>query len=236
MVFLISEIGVNWDGDFSLLKEMMGKSKEIGFNAVKFQVFLPEMVQKHPECSRLVKSSISSENIEEVDRLSKEVGIEWFATPMYKEAINLLNPFVNKFKIREFDGREIVEGIATEIFEELKNTGKEIIISTQKSPKNSKFYNDPKIKWLYCVPKYPCAFEEIDFKNLNDFNGFSNHTPHFLAPLMANILGAEIIEIHITSDKTKNFIDNNVSFDYDEAKNLVTLINLSQKINKNRKE
>jgi len=235
MVFLISEIGVNWDGNFDLLREMMEKSKEIGFNVVKFQSFLPEMVKNHPEFSRLIKSSISSENIDKIDSLSKEVGIEWFATPMYKDAVNLLNPFVTKFKIREFDGREIVKGISTEIFEEIKNTGKEIIISSQKSPKNSKFYNDPKIKWLYCETKYPCAFEEINLKNLGDFNGFSNHTPHFLVPLMANILNAEIIEIHITSDKNKKFIDNNVSFDYNEASNLISLINSSQKINKNRK-
>lgn len=235
MVFLISEIGVNWDGDFDLLKEMMEKSKEIGFDAVKFQAFLPAMVKEHPEFSRLAKSSVSSGNIDEIDRLSKEVGIEWFATPMYKEAVNLLNPFVNKFKIREFDGREIVEGITTEIFEEIKNTGKEIIISSQKSPKNSRFYKNSKIKWLYCEPKYPCTFEEINFKDLDDFDGFSNHTPHFLAPLMANILGAEIIEIHITSDKNKDFVDNNVSFDYNEAINLVSLINSSEKIIKNRK-
>ena len=94
---------------------------------------------------------------------------------------------------------------------------------------------DSKIKWLYCEPKYPCTFEGINFKELDDFDGFSNHTPHFLAPLMANILGAEIIEIHITSDKNKDFIDNNVSFDYNEAINLVSLINSSEKIIKNRK-
>jgi len=232
MVFLIAEIGVNWDSDFDLLNEMMKNAKKVGFNAVKFQAFLPEMVKTHPESSRLVKSSISKENINQIDKLAKSVGIEWFATPMYKEAVHLLEPFVNRFKIREFDGRDIVNGNTTEIFEEIKKTEKEIIISSQISPKNTKFYNDPKIKWLYCIPKYPCPIEKINFKNLNDFNGFSNHTTHFLAPLMAVILGSEIIEIHITSDKTKNFVDNNVSFDYNEAKNLISLIHLSEKVKK----
>ena len=232
MVFLIAEIGVNWDGDFDLLNEMMKNAKKVGFNAVKFQAFLPEMVKAHPESSRLVKSSITKENIKQIDKLAKSVGIEWFATPMYKEAVHLLEPFVNRFKIREFDGREIVNGNTTEIFEEIKKTEKEIIISSQISPKNTKFYNDPKIKWLYCVPKYPCPIEEINFGNLNDFNGFSNHTTHFLAPLMAVILGSKIIEIHITSDKTKKFVDNNVSFNYNEAKNLISSIHLSEKVNK----
>ena len=94
----------------------------------------------------------------------------------------------------------------------------------------SEFYNNPKIKWLYCVPKYPCSLEEIDFSELNKFDGFSNHCPQFIAPLSAAILGAEIIEIHITSNKTENFVDNNVSFDYNELKDLVKAIRLSEKI------
>jgi len=230
VVFLISEIGVNWDGDFELLKEMMTNSKKIGFNAVKLQAFLPEMVKEHPDFTRLVKSTVNSENIEEIDKLSKTIGIEWFATPMYKNAVDLLNPFVKRFKIREFDGRQIIEGNKSEIFNEIKKSEKEIIISSNKSPKQTKFYDDPQIKWLYCVPKYPCPFEDLDFKHINDFDGFSNHTPHFLAPLMATILGSNILELHITSDKSKKFVDNNVSFDYAEVETLISLIHLSKKI------
>jgi sialic acid synthase SpsE len=63
---------------------------------------------------------------------------------------------------------------------------------------------------------------------MNNFNGYSNHCPHFLAPLTAVILGAKIIEIHITSDKSKKFVDNNVSFDYVELKNLVKLIRIAE--------
>ena len=91
-------------------------------------------------------------------------------------------------------------------------------------------YNNSKIKWLYCVPKYPCSLEELDFSELDKFDGFSNHCPQLMAPLSAAILGTEIIEIHITSDKTKKFIDNNVSFDYNELTEVIRLIRLSEKI------
>jgi len=33
-------------------------------------------------------------------------------------------------------------------------------------------------------------------------------------------LDSEILEIHITSDKNSDFIDNNVSFDYSEMKEI----------------
>ena len=63
MVFVVAEIGVNWDGDFELVKEMMLESANANFNFVKFQAFQPELVAKHPEASRVYNSSITSENI-----------------------------------------------------------------------------------------------------------------------------------------------------------------------------
>jgi len=105
-------------------------------------------------------------------------------------------------------------------------------VSSQKSPLNSKYSNESRIKWLYCVPKYPCEIKDFDFSNINEFNGFSNHSDQIIVPLTAAILGAKIIEIHITSDKSKDFIDNNVSFNYSQLKEMIKLIRLTEKIKK----
>jgi len=224
MVFVVGEIGVNWDGNFDLAKEMMQHAKNVGCNAVKFQSYNEDIIKNHPEKLRLLNATICEENIDTINDLSKAVGIEWFCTPMYLEAVDLLNPYVKRFKIREIDSRDLLENKTTKLFEKLLDSKKEIIISSQKSPKTSKFYNNSQLKWLYCVPKYPCNISDLNFKNIRDFNGYSNHCPHFLAPLTAAILGSKIIEIHITSDKTKNFIDNNVSFDYSELEKLMNLL------------
>jgi len=60
MVFVVAEIGVNWDGNFKLAKEMMQNAKKAGCNAVKFQAYLEETVKSHPEYLRLVKATIST--------------------------------------------------------------------------------------------------------------------------------------------------------------------------------
>ena len=39
MVFLVAELGVNWNGDFELVQKMMLNAKTLGCNSVKFQVF-----------------------------------------------------------------------------------------------------------------------------------------------------------------------------------------------------
>jgi N,N'-diacetyllegionaminate synthase len=230
MTFIIAEIGVNWDGDFELLKEMMIHAKEAGCDAVKFQAFNKNIIGNHPEYERLIKTSVSESNVKKIDELSKLIGIEWFCTPMFVEAVDFLNPYVKRFKMREFDGRGLLENKSSDLVKKILETGKQVIISSNQSLENSKFYNNSKIKWLYCVPKYPCSLEELDFSELDKFDGFSNHCPQLMAPLSAAILGTEIIEIHITSDKTKKFIDNNVSFDYNELTEVIRLIRLSEKI------
>ena len=224
MVFIIAEIGINWDGDKKLAEEMIIEAKNAGCSAVKFQSFTEELVKGHPEKSRLMKSSITQYNIGEISDIAKSNNIEWFCTPMHPEAVEMINPFVTKFKIREYDSRSILNGTNNKIFEEILKTNKEIFMSCNKSPKSLQCYGDPKIKYLYCVPKYPCSLNELEFKNLNEYDGYSNHCNHLLAPLIAAFLGANIIEIHLTSNKSKNFIDNNVSFDYNELKNCLNLI------------
>ena len=230
MVFVVAEIGVNWDGDFELAKQMMNMAKKCGCNAVKFQAFDYDIVKEHPESDRLMKSAVSKDNVDKIDKISKEIGIEWFATPMYPDAVTLLEPYVKKFKIRVADGRSLFENKSSEIIDRIMKTKKNFIISVEKNPKILSAYSQKNISWLYCVSKYPCEFSDLDFSNIENFDGYSNHCPHFLAPLTAVILGSKIIEVHITSDKSKDFADNNVSFDYDELENLMKLIRLAEKI------
>ena len=63
MVFIVAEIGINWDGDFKLVKDLMKNAKKVGFNAVKFQAFDKNITKNHPESNRLLKSSISNSNV-----------------------------------------------------------------------------------------------------------------------------------------------------------------------------
>ena len=221
MVFVVAEIGVNWDGDFELVKQMMNESKTLQLSAVKFQAFTFDMTKNHPESKRLMNSSITKENVEKINDISQEIGIDWFCTPMYPEAVDFLDPFVSRYKIREFDGRQTIQNNETDLFQAIYKKNKDIFISSETIPLNCSLYNDPQIKWLYCVPKYPCNLDEIDFSLLKHFDGFSNHCSLIEAPIRALREGIEILEIHITSDKTKDFVDNNVSFDYDEIKEIM---------------
>jgi N,N'-diacetyllegionaminate synthase len=230
MIFVVAEIGVNWDGDFELVNDMMKNAKIAGCNAVKFQSFDELIVKEHPKKELLLKTSISKSNIDEIDKIAKSVKIEWFSTPMYPEAVTLLDPYVDKYKIRNFDGEQLVKNHCSDLVKKVLDTGKEIIVSSYTEPSSCKMYNNNKISWLYVVPKYPCKLYDLDFSKLHKYQGYSNHCPEIIAPVTASILGSKIIEIHITSDKNKNFVDNAVSFDYLELKQVVSLIRKSENI------
>ena len=119
MSFLVAEIGVNWDGDFEIVKKLMEIAKKSQCDAVKFQSFNEEIVKEHPESQRLLKSSISKNNIEEINSLAKTIGIEWFSTPMYPEAVSLLNPYVKRFKLRESDSHILFQNKSNSILDEI---------------------------------------------------------------------------------------------------------------------
>jgi sialic acid synthase SpsE len=53
-----------------------------------------------------------------------------------------------------------------------------------------------------------------------------------IATLSAALFGVQIIEIHMTSNKKKNFIDNPVSFDYHEFRQLLEMIRIADTIKK----
>ena len=230
MVFITAEIGVNWEGDFILLEKMMRDAKNAGCDAVKLQAFNEKIVLEHPKKTRLLKSSVSRDNIEQINSISKKMNIEWYCTPMYPDAIDFLDSFVKRYKIRYSDSLPLHENKTTPLISKALETEKQIIVSTQRSPKQLELYNNNNVKWLYVVPKYPCSINELDFSNFSDFDGFSNHCVHFLAPLSAVMLGAKMIEIHVTSNKDKDFIDNPVSFDTNETRKLVALIRYAEKM------
>jgi sialic acid synthase SpsE len=229
-IFLVSEIGVNWNGDFSIAEQMISKSKECGFNAVKFQSFNEKIIGNHPQKNKLLATSISPANIDQIDDLAKQYGIEWFSTPMYPEAVDFLKPYVKRFKVRESDGKKILKNEKCPIFQKILDTDLNVIISSNSLPTNCKYYKNEKIKWLYCVPEYPCSYEKLDFHNIQNFNGYSNHTPGIIAPFTAAILGSKILEIHVTNDKMGNYFDNNVSLDFSESKMLIDSIKQFEKI------
>jgi len=214
MVFVTAELSTHWQGDKETLESLISACKNIGVDAVKFQSLSKEKLSRHPEIPYYSSASITPNNIDLVDSVCKNYNLEWYCTVTYPEAVDFLNPYVNRYKI------SVVGSQDNEIKDKVFSTGKKVIISTTKPFRT----NDPRIKNLYCVPIYPTSYGEINFNIIRHFDGYSNHCPNPMAILTALEYGAKYIEFHLSPSKDFFLIDNVVSFSITEAFDIIRWI------------
>jgi sialic acid synthase SpsE len=238
MVFIAAEIGVNFR-KMSEAKRMIGLAKDAGADGVKFQVFQESHIKGHPREKELLNLIHKQQYFQFLKNTADECGIEFFATPMYPEAVDMLEAVgVKRYKIRYADrcNNNLINAVL--------KTNKKILLSCDKAylehlmyeKKPEVQFNPARIHYIYCIPKYPPSLEEIAFPaDFGDslFNGYSNHYPSISVPLAATARGANYIEVHVKQDKyPKDYrpIDDVVSITFSELKELVRLTREIEKV------
>ena len=146
----------------------------------------------------------------EIQNYCKVKDIQWFASPWDVNSVEFLNIFPGQYikiasaSITDFD-----------LLDAVKETGKNIIISTGMSTKNeldnALRVVGKNVKYiLACTSTYPTVPEEMNLNFIKTLKeqypqykiGFSNHSPGIMFMVAAAALGAEMIEFHITLDRS----------------------------------
>lgn len=235
MVFIAAEIGVNFR-DFREVKRMIGLAKDAGVDGVKFQVFREEHIKGHPRETELHELILKQSDLQFLRDTSDECGIEFFATPMYPEAVDMLEAVgVKRYKIRYADNRN------SELIAIIKSTGKPYMMSCDhgyiENPLPEVISDDPERPlFVYCVSEYPPKNVNLPSTfSLFDtfFKGYSNHYPSISIPLAAAARCAQYIEVHVKQDKyPKDYrpIDDAVSITFSDLKELVRLTREIEKV------
>ena len=251
-VFIISEIGINHNGDLDLAKKMILASKNIGADAVKFQkrdinlVYSKEQLNEKRESpwgaltiDQKKGLELSLDNYIEIDKYCKKIGIKWFASAW---DINSLN-FLKKF---DLEYNKIASAMIVDLFflEEVAKENKYTFISTGMSNIED-IDNAVKIfrkhncsfELMHCISAYP--FDD-NLANLNMINhlkntfdckvGYSGHEKGGVAISIAAVaLGASSIERHFTLDRTMYGSDQAASLEMKAFKDLVGSIRKVEK-------
>ena len=205
MTFIIAEAGVNHGGDIGIAMYLIIAAKESGADAVKFQLF-----RDRPEIEHL---RLSEAQIKELADYCGQVGIEFMCTPFYVEAVAFLDPLVKRHKIASGWMRD------TRIFDAALATGKPVTASMGMTIVGQNPYrHNPNVSFLHCVSLYPCPDEHAGLSNLNTWwiTGYSDHTVGTVACVAAAARGAQIIEKHLTLDKTAPGPDHSCSAEPEE--------------------
>ena len=223
--FIIAEIGINHNGDMSLVKKLIEESCNAGANAVKFQkrdielVYSKEELQKYRESpwgkTNLEQKKgleLSYENYKEIDNICKKLNIEWFASAWDIKSVYFLEKFnlkYNKIASAMIIDNEILKEIAKEKKYTFISTG----MSSYKEIDNAVEIfrkHDCEFELMHCVSKYPFDAEHASLNLIEEMKkkykckvGYSGHEKSGVSISFAAVaLGATSIERHITLDRT----------------------------------
>jgi len=220
---LVAEIGINHNGSMEITKKLIDAAKMADCRYVKFQKRTVDLVYSKEELDKYRESpwgttnrqqkeglELSREQYQEIDAYCKLRGIGWFASPWDIKSIEFLSefdlPFLKVASAKMTD-EPFLEAVAA--------TGKKVIVSTgmiskQELDRALYILGDNVEYILMCTSTYPSKVSDINMRRLISLGriypgyriGFSNHSPGLTFISMAVTLGAEMIEYHVTLDRS----------------------------------
>jgi len=250
-LYFVADIGANHNGSLEKAINLIKLAKEAGADAAKFQNFqagkivsqqgfekLKGQVAHQSKWKKSVfevyqNASINKDWTKTLKNECSKAGIDYFTSPYDFESVDLVDPFVDLYKIGSGDitWHEIVQYIL--------DKNKPVLIATgASSDKDVQMIMDlaqsksDKLVLMQCNTNYsgdPSNFDFINLKVLNKFAnkypdvmlGLSDHTQGHATTLGAVALGARVIEKHFTDDNNQEGPDHGFAMNPEAWRDMV---------------
>jgi N-acetylneuraminate synthase len=228
--YIVAEVNTGHSGDVAAAKLMVDRAKEAGCDCVKFQSWSAESInskdfyKENPIAKRFfVKFAFNNDAILEIADYCQSIGISFSSTVYSAAEVDFLvkncnAPFV-KIASMEINNYPFIEYIA--------KTGAPIILSTgmadmgeiNRAVEVIERTGNKNLCLLHCISIYPPETADINLLNITGLRkafpeyaiGFSDHSLGIELAPAAVALGASVIEKHLTLDKTKIGMDNQMA-------------------------
>ena len=222
--FFIAEIGINHNGNIKTALDLIDAAKLAGCNAVKFQKRDPEIcvpleewdikrdtpwgVMRYIDYKKKIEFGKKEYNI--IDKHCKKLSILWTASCWDTKSVDFIESYKVKF-------HKVASACITDInlLKKLKKTKKPVIISTgmstEKEIRNAvNILTQKNLAILHCNSSYPAPNNQLNLRYITKLKsrfkksviGYSGHEINLSSSLASVVLGARIIERHITLDKS----------------------------------
>jgi len=223
--FIIAEIGLNHNGMVHIAKSLIDAAFNAKVDAVKFQkrdlakIYRQEILnnpalgeQSMQYLIPIIKEyELSDDDFVEIAEYCKQKGVMFLCTPWDKKSADFLNNLdVPAFKVASADF------INFDLLEYLVTFKKPLILSTgmcvfDEVIKSVEFLKKLKAEFilLHCNSSYPAPFHNINLNFMKrlreEFDvpvGYSGHELGIAVSEAAVVMGANVLERHITMDRT----------------------------------
>lgn len=251
--FIIAEAGVNHNGNVKLAKKLIDAAKEAGADAVKFQTWKTEEIVTRqvakPEYQKettgesqykmLKKLELSDEDFEQLAKHAKSVGIIFLSTPEGEKCTDFVERLgVPAFKIGSADltNHPHLVYVAKKEKPIILSTGMATLEEVREAGGVIKRAGNDEIILLHCTSNYPAKLEDVNLRAMVTLKkesclqiGYSDHTMGIGVSIMAALLGARVIEKHLTLDKKLPGPDHKASLEPYEFREMVKGIRLAER-------
>lgn len=243
LIYMIGEIAQAHEGSLALAHSYIDALKYAGVNAVKFQMHIADAESSKYEDFRITSPYHSGSRADYWKRMeftreewaglkahSEKIGLDFIVSPFSMAAVGILEELgVAKFKVGSGETDNYL------MLDKLAATGKELLISTGMSSwteldeltKRLHALN-ARFSLLQCTTAYPTEPDEWGLNAIAELKrryqvtaGYSDHSGSIFACLAAAVLGAEILEFHITFNRRIQSPDTSSSITIEQAKVLV---------------
>ena len=220
-VYIIGEIGINHNGDLGLAFELIRTAKRCGLDCVKFQkrtiedVYPPDVLARPREGpfgdtygDEKYGLEFEEHEYNEIDKLCKELGIDWTASAWDDKSVEFLAsyevPFLKVPSACAFN---------TGLLDTFNATELPVILSTglcelDDIDRAVEHLDRSRLAIAHCVSAYPTPNDELNLRAIASMQeryglpiGYSGHETGILPAAIAVALGACFVERHITMDR-----------------------------------
>jgi N-acetylneuraminate synthase len=247
--YVIAEIGINHNGDIDIAKKLINVASGAGCDAVKFQKRTIDVVYSAEELAKPRESPFGMTNgdlkrglefeieeYREIDRYCREVKMDWFASCWDEASVD----FIAQFRVPCF---KVASASLTDdnLLRHTRKVGKPIILSTGMSTLQEidhavEVLGKQDLAILHACSTYPAYYEELNLKVIDVLRdrygvpvGYSGHETGLSSSVGAAVLGACIIERHITLDRSMWGSDHAASLEPNGITRLIRDIRLIEK-------
>ena len=248
-IYFIAEIGINHNGDINIAKKLIGAAINIGCNAVKFQkrnpdICIPENqknIMRDTIWGRITyleyrkRIEFDKTQYKEISNYCKKKKIDWFCSCWDIDSVNFIksfNPICYKIPSACLTNYELLKIIKKQNKPILLSTGMSTIKEIDAAIKILKKKN---LIIFQSTSSYPCETNELNLNVIPNFIkkykipiGYSGHEVRVSPSIAAFVLGACIIERHLTLDRSMWGTDQSASLEPTGYKILIDSCNQIQ--------